>query len=55
VPLTLEGADSTHHLVDLLQDTGSVEIDDSGRTQVALDGYGYHWLRLMSRGSRRLA
>ena len=55
VPLTLEGCDSTHHLVDLLQDTGSFEIDDSGGTQVALDGYGYHWLRLMSRGSRRLA
>ena len=29
--------------------------DDRGRVQVMLEGYGYRWLRLMSRDSRRLA
>ena len=55
VPLNLEGCDDSHHLVDLLQDSGSTEIDDRGRVEVTLDGYGYRWLRLMSRDSRRLA
>jgi trehalose synthase len=55
VPLALDGCDSTHHLVDLLQDTGSTDVDDHGRTEVALDGYGYRWLRVLTRDSRRLA
>jgi hypothetical protein len=55
VPLTLEGCDSSQHLLDLLQQSGSTEIDDRGRAEVTLDGYGYRWLRLMSRDSRRLA
>jgi hypothetical protein len=54
VPLTLEGCDSSHHLVDLLHGDSEVAIDDRGRAEVALEGYGYHWLRLMSRDSRRL-
>jgi glycosidase len=55
VPLVLDGCDSGHHLLDLLQDSGSVPIDDRGRLEVTLEGYGYRWLRLMSRESRRLA
>jgi glycosidase len=55
VPLNLERCDDSHHLVDLLQDSGSIEIDDRGRVEVTLDGYGYRWLRLMSHDSRRLA
>lgn len=55
VRLNLERCDDSHHLVDLLQDSGSIEIDDRGRVEVTLDGYGYRWLRLMSRDSRRLA
>jgi trehalose synthase len=55
VPLALDGCDSTHHLLDLLQDSGSVQIDDRGRLELTVDGYGYRWLRLMSRDSRRLA
>ena len=31
------------------------QIDDRGRAEVALEGYGYRWLRLMSRDSRRMA
>jgi trehalose synthase len=55
VPLTLDGCDSTSHLVDLLQDDGVCGIDDAGHTEVSLPGYGYRWLRLMSQDSRRLA
>jgi glycosidase len=55
VPLVLDGCDSGDHLLDLLQDAGRVPIDDQGRVEVSLEGYGYRWLRLMSRDSRRLA
>jgi trehalose synthase len=55
VPLTLDGCDADHHLVDLLQDRGVIDIDDRGRCEVTLEGYGHRWLRLMSRSSRRLA
>jgi trehalose synthase len=54
VPFTLDGCDSSHHLVDLLHDC-EVPIDDRGRAEAGLDGYGYRWLRLMSRDSRRMA
>jgi glycosidase len=55
MPLTIDDCDSSFHLIDLLQDSDHVEFDDKGLAQVALDGYGYRWLRLMPRGSRRLA
>jgi glycosidase len=55
VPLTLEGCHQDDHLVDLLQDGPGVEIDGSGRCEITLEGYGYRWLRLMTRDSRRLA
>src|SRR3954451_13470304 len=41
VPLTLDGCDSSHHLVDLLHDDLEVAIDDRGRVEVPLEGYGY--------------
>ena len=53
VPLTLEDCDSTHRLVDLLQD-GSTPVSDTGQVELALEGYGYRWLRVVSEGSRRL-
>jgi trehalose synthase len=53
VPLTLEDCDSTHRLVDLLQE-GSTPISDKGAVELALDGYGYRWLRVVAEGSRRL-
>jgi trehalose synthase len=55
VPLTIEDCDSSTRLVDLLQSTASTAIDDQGRCEVALDGYGYRWLRLRSEDSKRLA
>jgi len=54
VPLTLDDCDDTYHLVDLLQETEGTSIDGSGRCEVALQGYGYRWLRLLARDSRRL-
>ena len=54
VPLRLDGCESGCLLVDLLQE-GVTEVDPQGRTEVVLDGYGYRWLRVVPRGSRRLA
>jgi trehalose synthase len=53
VPLTLEGCDATHRLVDLLA-AGSTPISDKGAVELALDGYGYRWLRVVGPDSRRL-
>jgi len=53
VPLVLEECDSTHRLVDLLQE-GSTRVSDKGEVEVALEGYGYRWLRVVAAGSRRL-
>jgi glycosidase len=53
VTLTLEDCDSTHRLVDLLQD-GSTPVSDKGKVELALEGYGYRWLRVVAEGSRRL-
>jgi trehalose synthase len=55
VPLTLERCSRDDHLLDLLQDAGHIDLDDEGRCEVALEGYGYRWLRLMPRNGRRLA
>ena len=40
-------------LVDLLVD-GTTELDDSGAAEVALEGYGFRWLRLARPTERRL-
>ena len=53
VPVQIEGCDADFRLVDLLQD-GVTALDEQGRAELALDGFGYRWLRLMSRESRRL-
>jgi trehalose synthase len=54
VPLRIEDSDAGFRLVDLLQD-GVTTLGDDGRAEVALDGYGYRWLRVMGTESRRLA
>jgi trehalose synthase len=54
VPLRLESCDATYRLIDLLQDA-TTDLDDQGCAELDLDGYGYRWLRLMPRDSRRLA
>jgi trehalose synthase len=53
VPLRLEDCDSSHRLVDLLQE-GSTPVSDAGKVELALEGYGYRWLRVVSAGSHRL-
>jgi trehalose synthase len=53
VPLTLPDCTAEHRLVDLLQD-GETRLSADGQATVALDGYGYRWLRVVADGSRRL-
>jgi hypothetical protein len=53
VPLTLEACDATHRLVDLLEE-GSTPVSDKGQVELALEGYGYRWLRVVGPDSRRL-
>jgi glycosidase len=55
VPLTLEDVDSSFRLVDLLHDGDELALDDRGRAEVTLDGYGYRWLRVSSDHGKRLA
>jgi hypothetical protein len=53
VPLALDDAGEGWHLDDLLFD-GSTPLDDEGRCEIALEGYGYRWLRVVRPGDRRL-
>ncbi|MET0765108.1 MAG: trehalose synthase, partial [Blastococcus sp.] len=53
VPLTLEGCDDTHRLEDLLM-TCSTPVSEKGTVELALEGYGYRWLRVVGPDSRRL-
>jgi hypothetical protein len=53
VPLTLEGCDASHRMEDLLQER-TTQLDDKGRAELALEGYGYRWLRVVAEDSRRL-
>jgi hypothetical protein len=39
--------------VDLLT-TGETPLSDKGAAEIALDGYGYRWLRVVAEDSRRL-
>jgi glycosidase len=55
VPLAVEDVDSSFCLVDLLHDGYELSLDDRGRAEVALDGYGYRWLRVSSGQGKRLA
>jgi trehalose synthase len=52
VPLDVPG-EGPRRLVDLLAE-GEVSVADDGTAEVALDGYGYRWLRIASPRTRRL-
>jgi trehalose synthase len=54
VPLVLDGLEDGTTLVDLLTDPSPVAVDRHGKAEVALDGYGYRWLRVLPPTSRRL-
>jgi len=53
VAITLEGCDSSHRLVDLLQ-AAETALTDKGTAEIPLEGYGYRWLRVVAQDSRRL-
>ena len=53
VPLRLDNCDSRHRLEDLLQEC-TTPLDDRGRAELSLEGYGYRWLRVVQDGNRRL-
>ena len=53
VPLRLDGCDATHRLEDLLREC-TTPLSDAGGAELALEGYGYRWLRVVAEGSRRL-
>jgi len=53
VPLQVPDVEEGCHLVDLIGDEG-IELDEKGRTEVQLGGYGHRWYRLVSPGDRRL-
>src|SRR4051794_22832383 len=48
VPLVLADCDSSHRLVDLLQE-GSTPVSDQGKVELSLEGYGYRWLRVVAK------
>ena len=54
VPLALEDLPPGTRLEDLLCD-GTTPVSDSGACEVALDGYGFRWLRVVRPDDRRLA
>lgn len=41
-------------LVDLLVDNAQIEVDGRGEATIQLDGYGYRWYRVITRGGKRL-
>jgi glycosidase len=55
VPLTIPGSGAAgDRLLDLLADTAPVDLDEKGRAEVTLEGYGYRWLRVATIDNRRL-
>jgi trehalose synthase len=53
VPLTVADTDGDCERVDLLQ-SGATALGKGGECEIALDGYGYRWLRITRPGDRRL-
>lgn len=53
VPVQLEDRPEGTLLVDQLCD-GTVALDEKGRAEVELEGYGHRWLRVVPPGDRRL-
>jgi hypothetical protein len=53
VPLAFDDLPPGTELVDLLVD-GRADVDDDGRVELLLEGYGFRWLRIAEPGSRRL-
>ncbi|GAB2450226.1 trehalose synthase [Conyzicola lurida] len=47
--------DDDHRLVDLLLDGSITTPSPKGRVELALEGYGYRWLRVLAPGEKRLS
>ena len=45
--------DASHRLEDLLE-VGTTTVGEDGAVELALEGYGHRWLRVVAEGSRRL-
>ena len=54
VPLRIPDVPAGTVLHQRLQD-GVSELDERGRTELSVEGYGYHWFRVSPPGDRRLA
>lgn len=54
VPLQLAGCEPGSRLADLLQE-GETDLGPDGGVEIAMDGYGYRWLRVVPPDGRRLA
>jgi trehalose synthase len=54
VHVTVPDTTSEHRFVDLLVDGVTLIPDDDGRIELAMDGYGYRWFRVLSPGDKRL-
>jgi trehalose synthase len=53
VPLVLDGCGASHVLEDLLV-TQTTPLGEDGSVELAMEGYGYRWLRVVAQDSRRL-
>jgi trehalose synthase len=53
VQLSMPDVAAATRLVDLLED-GATEVGEDGQVEVALEGYGFRWLRVTRPGDRRL-
>jgi glycosidase len=54
VPLSLGPCEAGTRLVDLLCD-GTLDVDEKGRAEVVLEGFGFRWLRVVEPGGRRIS
>ncbi|HXR43842.1 MAG TPA: trehalose synthase, partial [Pseudolysinimonas sp.] len=54
VEFALDDLEPGTRFIDLLVDGRVLEPDDAGRLTIAMDAYGYRWLRVLEPGSQRL-
>ena len=54
VRFELPDATDEHRLVDLLVDGITLRPDADGAIEIAMDGYGYRWFRVLEPGDKRL-
>ncbi|WP_265522398.1 alpha-amylase family protein [Oerskovia flava] len=54
IPLVLDDVPPGTRILDVL-DADEQVLDDEGRLEIALEGYGYRWFRVLREGEKRLA